>query len=225
MSRERRAVRIVATAATVAILGALAIVLSHSEHHRTGTNSRDRAISVNVPPRTETCQPVQGIPAGTGRIAFYGESNGAPAGPVDLRVVLAGSRAVVARARLARRVYDSAASAVASIRPLPRDVGPSAVCIRNGGGGTLLVQGQVLPSFNGAARLPKVHQLAVLIGVHLDYQEARSRTWWAFAPRVADRFALVKATFFGPWTMWVTLIGLVLLCVGTVWFAAREVGG
>ena len=60
--------------------------------------------------------------------------------------------------------------------------------------------------------------------IRVDFLGRGSESWWSFAPAVADRFGLRKASFFGDWTMWA-----VFLLVGLTWVAGllllrREAG-
>jgi hypothetical protein len=218
---ERRTLTIVAAVASLAILLALAAVLTQSSHHRTDTNGFERAIGAKLPPRAITCQPNEQIPAGTGRVGFYADSLGAHDGPLEVTVSTA-SGATLARAPVSARVFDPGARTTAAIPAMRHAVEGAHVCITNTGRGSPAVYGSPAPSPDGAATAPTgVPQTARWLRLHLDYQQPEESSWWSFAPTVARRFGLVKATFFGTWTLWATVVALLALCLGSVWYTAR----
>jgi hypothetical protein len=97
------------------------------------------------------------------------------------------------------------------------------VCIRNDGAADGALLGDGHPAQAGAALLipgpnpgPQPY-----VRMRFEYELPDATTWWSFAPELAERFGLVKATFFGSWTMWVTLAALFALALGTIWWAAR----
>jgi hypothetical protein len=123
---------------------------------------------------------------------------------------------------LPERAYEPAQRAIAAFQPVARDLHAATVCIANRGGGTLGVYGEVVVRSAGIAQLPAgVRQPSPRLVVHLDYQQATKRSWWSFAGTVADRFGLVKATFFGAWTFWVAVAAMAALWLAATVYAAR----
>jgi hypothetical protein len=209
---------VAAAVASGALLLAVALVLAKSGHHRTWTTGHARAVAPALPPKTEMCQAGQLLYEGTGRIGFHGQGI---AGPFEVSVLDAPDH-VVARGRLPGGVFHPWNRTPVRIPEIRRDIENATVCIRNAGEGTLLVYGQEVREPAPGATLPtNVRQPPGIIALRLDYLEPRSRSWWSFAPEVADRYGLVKATMFGSWTLWAVVAALVALAIGAIWYTAR----
>ena len=203
------------------ILGLLGKFLHESSFRRTATNDALLQIGAPVPPGRSICQPRQLVPAGTGIVLFFARSFGKVAGPLRINVRDEAGR-VVTSGVTARRVFGLPVVG-ASLRPVRRTVRPARVCIRNTGAEPVDVI--VAQTGSPSAELPPAPPLPyAYVKVRLDFLTAQPKSWWSFAPTVAGRFGLVKATFFGTWTAWVTLALLLVLCLGTVLYAARELG-
>ena len=219
MSAGRRTLTAVAAVATVGLLLALALVLSRSGHHRTATNGFVREDVAHLEQGQSLCQPAQDVPEGTARIRFRPASPG-PAGPLEVAVHTADGPEV-ATGRVPATTYDPGRGTVARIKPIEETIRGARVCFGNTGPARVDLYGQRLRHAAGAAELPPPDMR--WLGLRIDYLEGQARSWWSFAPEVADRFGLVKATRFGSWTFWAEIVLLLGLTIGTIWYAARAV--
>jgi hypothetical protein len=219
----RRPPRLVVAALVMAlvIVGALVKLMSESSFRRTATNDALLTIGAHVPPHRSICQPRQIVPAGTGIVLLFARSFGKVAGPLRITVRDESGR-VVTSGVTRRRVFGTPVTG-APLRTVRQTVRPARVCIRNMGAEPVDVMAAQTGS--PSAELPPAPALPyAFVKVRLDFLTAQPKSWWSFAPTVADRFGNVKATFFGAWTAWVTLALLLVLCLGTVLYAARELG-
>ena len=220
MSTGRRTLTAVAAVATCGLLVVLALVLSQSGHHRTGTTGQPRAVAPAIPPKREICQVGQDVAAGTGGVGFHAEREG---GPLAVAVKDA-SGVVVARGSIPPGSFAPVNRTVIKVPEIRQTLRGATVCIQNLGSGTPLVYGERVGPGAPAAVLPAdVEQPAGMIMLRIDYLEPRTRSWWSFAPEMADRFGLAKARSFGAWTFWAEMAGLLALAIGTIWYAARAV--
>jgi hypothetical protein len=221
----RRTLRIAAAVASAALVVVLVLVLSQSRHHRSASNGAPPVTEVSLPGAHELCQGGEFLPEETGRIVVYPDHQGGVVGPLTVTAsTKAGER--LAQGRIAARDYETDDTAAAAFEPLRVRGVDVVVCIRNEGQADLAVRGDGHPQQGGAALLipgpnpgPPPH-----VRMRFEYELPDATTWWSFAPELAERFGLVKATFFGPWTMWVTLAALFALALGTIWWAARALG-
>jgi hypothetical protein len=211
----------VAAAATAVLLIALAVDLLHASHHRTGANGRIRSTVVNMPPGGRLCQPNQLVEAGTGRVRFFAHGVTPVTGPLDVTIDSGGR--VVSRG-VVRAVPPAGPQQllVATVQPVPRRLTAATVCIVNRGAG-MQIFGEATTQPGATASQPAAAQPSPYVIVNLDFQRADEASWLSFAPTVADRYGLVKATFFGAWTFWVAMIALLALAIGTIWWVARVV--
>jgi hypothetical protein len=218
---ERR-LRIAALVAGAALAVVVVLVLSQSGHHRTSSNGAPPVTQVPLPAGGELCQGNEFLPAETGRITLYPAEDGGSAGPLTVRAVSAEGDELGA-GRTARRDYGPDATAAAEFAPLPEQAVGAVVCIRNEGAEPTALRGDAHPGQGGAALLvggpdpgPPPY-----VRMRFEFEFPEASTWWSFAPEIAERFGLVKATFFGTWTFWVTLAALLVLALGTLAYAAR----
>jgi hypothetical protein len=210
----------VAAAATAALLIALAVDLLHASYHRTGANGRIRSTVVNMPAGGRLCQPGQLVEAGTGRVRFFAHGVGPVTGPLDVTIA-SGGRVIsrgVARAQPAAPDQLLAAP----VTPVRRKLTAATVCIVNRGRKTQIF-GEPTAKPGATASLPSGDQPSPYVLVTLDFARAHKDSWLSFAPTVARRYGLVKATFFGTWTFWVAMVALLGLAIGTIWWVARVV--
>jgi hypothetical protein len=218
----RRTLRIAAAAATAALVVVLVVVLSQSRHHRSGSNGAPPVTEVALPPGHELCQAGEFFPEGTARTVLHPHDEGGVVGPLTVTVnTKDGER--LAEGQIAARDYQADDTAVATFEPVGENTVDAVVCIRNEGEVAGALRGDAQPEQGGAALLipgPNPGE-PPYIRMRFDYELPEASTWWSFAPELAERFGLVKATFFGSWTMWVTLAALFALALGTVWWAAR----
>jgi hypothetical protein len=198
----------------VAALVFLVAVMSNSDYRRTGTNSAGVPIHLTVQPGVQTCQSGEFVPKGSGFVvpAIIGS-------PVSVRVYDA-SRKLVATERA--RPPASGLTRIPLSRTIPRDIENGTVCLRNAGSAPLAVYGDyVPPNRPGAANAPVVNGVGSSV-IRLDWYTPRRESWWAQTSRIADRFALVKAPFLGPWAFWAALAALLGISVAAIVRAVRE---
>ena len=218
----RRPLRIAALAATAALVLVVVLVLSQSGHHRTSSNGAPPVTEVELPAGAELCQGGEYLPAETGRIVLYPAQDGGPVGPLEVRAV-AGEGGELAGGRVAPQDYGSDATAVAELTPLREDAVGAVVCIKNTGAEATALRGDAHPAQGGAAVLVPGPNPGPppYVRMRFEYEFPEASTWWSFAPEIAERFGLVKATFFGSWALWATLAALLVLALGTLAYAAR----
>ena len=217
---RRRPSRVVlfAAAAAIGIVALLAAVLAQSAPRRTGTNDALVELRLHIPAGKRACQSGQTIPAGTGFVLFFPNTDGRQAGP--LRVTIRNRSGTRIAAVAPARPYGPAPLAVKIPTP-ERAIYDATVCIANRGDSLVDVFGAV--AGEQSAQLPRgQEQVVAFAKIRFDYISADSRSWFDFAPTVAGRYGLVKATFFGDWTMWVALALLLFTCLGSVLYAGRE---
>jgi hypothetical protein len=219
----RRSLLAVAAVATVAFALSLVLSFSKSGHHRTGTNGVARQTIVSAPAGKELCQAGEYFERGTGRVRFFPDEHGGVVGPFEVTVLWDDGKRRE-RGTVAARDYERSEAAAVAIPELESAHPDGVVCIANRGAAGAGFYGDFIPVQAGSATQVPVPKQAPppFIRMHLDYQAPEASTWWSFAGTIADRFGLVKATFFGAWTFWVALIALLALGFGSVWYAARE---
>jgi hypothetical protein len=205
---------IAAVAGTVAALAFFVSVMSDSDYRRTGTNAANLPIHLEVPAGHRTCQLHEFVPAKSGAVA--------PAivgGPVAATVSSGGRQ--VAAGRLPARSY-AGLTRVPLTPVIPRDLADATVCLVNLGTRPLAVYGDYVPPGRlGVASAPSSGGVDSTV-MRLDWYTPRRESWWAGVSRIADRFALVKAPFLGPWAFWAALAVLLGISVAAVFRAVRE---
>ena len=217
-----RLLRILAAAATAVLAVALVLVLSQSSHHRTGSNGAPPVTQVALPAGGELCQGGEFVPPETGRITLHPADAGGVVGPLTVTATTSDGE-LLGRGRVAPRDYGSEASVATEFEPVETGTLEAVVCIRNEGGVDGALRGDSHPAQAGAALLtggPNPGP-SPYVRMRFDYEFPEASSWWSFAPEIAERFGLVKATFFGSWTLWVTVAALLALALATIWYAAR----
>ena len=218
----RRTLRIAAAVATGVLLVALVLVLSQSRHHRSASNGAPPVTEVDLPAGKELCQAGEFLPEETGRIVLYPDDSGGKVGPLTVTASTKDGEKLV-DSHIAARDYAADDTAPAVFDPLEERAVDAVVCIGNEGGADAALRGDAQPEQAGAALLvpgPNPGE-PPYVRMRFEYELPEATTWWSFAPDLAERFGLVKATFFGTWTMWATLVALLALALGTIWWAAR----
>ncbi|MDQ6750188.1 MAG: hypothetical protein M3Z33_05480 [Actinomycetota bacterium] len=182
------------------------VALSDSAPRRSGTNATVRVAGslVSVAPGRRLCQPGQMVPKNTAALrVFFRFRPSSPGGPVDITVGHAGR--LIATGHLPGGL--SPGSPRVPIARIAQDTSAT-VCFANRGTRTIQFAGNLTPEYGGnnpgGAKLPDV--------VRIDYTRPGPETWWTFAPVVAERFALVKSSFVGSWTLYAALGAFALLC-------------
>jgi hypothetical protein len=222
MGRARSPVA-VAAAAMLVLVAVLAWSLSKSGHHRTGTNGVPRQRPIFLSPRRGLCQGGELVAKGSARVRFFPADKGGRVGPFEVTLRPSGGRSI-ATTPVPAHDYAQSEAAVATFPPLPRAV-PATVCVRNAGSSLAAVEGDfadqesqaVFPESGPRGKTPPVR-------MHFDYQLPKATSWWSFAPTIARRFGLMKATFFGSWTLWFALAALAALALGVAAYAVRALG-
>jgi hypothetical protein len=214
----RRAPLVAAAAGAVLILVALAALLVDSNHRVTSSADSPFGIPVHVDPGARVCQPRERLPAGTGFVLYHPVSKGALAGP--LRVVLQDRTGRVLSTSLTPAGRYGPGPGYARVGPVKSDLSDARLCIVNAGKVRVDIKGGL--SATPRAELPKQRQYSQRIQLRLDYYTAAKKSWLSLSPQVADRYGLVKATFFGAWTFWLAMAALLAVCLGSVLYAGRE---
>jgi hypothetical protein len=223
-SADRRRLAVLAAVCSVALFAALALSFSKSGHHRTGTNGMPRQVPTVVPAHRQVCQGAELFGPGTARVRFFPGPTRRPVGPFTVALVpIDGGPPHTGR--VPARPYRQSEAAVASVPAFANAVGGS-VCITDAGPKDAAVIGDyAIGPFDAALLQPvaKPPPPPPWTRMHFDYEQRHAKTWWTFAPTIARRYHLVKATFFGAWTFWATLVALLALALGAVWWAARAI--
>jgi hypothetical protein len=220
VSATRPSLRAIAAGATVVLVVLLVVVLSQSRHHSTGTNGAVPDGLKPLPATDQLCQPGERLEAGTARVRFRVQP-GHRVGPFVVQVRTPGTGQAISEGRVPARTYATPDFAVASVGTIKRALDGATVCIRNDGPTRTSIYGQRTAAVDSAVVEPAPSLVAPYVHLRFDYSEGNEKSWWSFAGPVADRFGLVKATFFGSWTVWVVLAALLALALGTIWLAAR----
>jgi hypothetical protein len=194
----------VAVGALLAV-GALVAVLSKHEQRLAGTNSLVEFSGVALPVEAggERCDPGQHVPADAAAVRVYAGTFGRQGGPVSISVRSAGRQVSAGRAPGG---YPDNTRLRVPIARIGRNLYDATVCLRNRGTKPLRFAGNLTPQTGG--------KRAGREAIRLDWLLPGHPTAWSLSPRVARRFALSKASFVGPWTLWVVfaLLGAVGAC-------------
>jgi hypothetical protein len=204
--RERIAVGL----GLVLVAAVSVVALSDSAPRRSGTNAMVRVPGtlVSVAPGRELCQGGQLVPKDTAALrTFFRFRPSSPGGPLEITVRHVGR--VIATGHLPGGL--SPGSPRVPIAHIRHDTSAT-VCFTNRGARTIQFAGNLTPEYGGnnpaGARLPDV--------VRIDYIRPGNETWWTFAPVVAKRFALVKPSLVGSWTLYAALGAFALMCAGGI---------
>lgn len=194
----------------VLVAAACVVALSDSAPRRSGTNAsvRKSGSLVAIAPAQRFCQREAVVPKGTAALrSFFRFRPSSPGGPLE--ITLRDGDRVIAMAHLPAGL--SPGSPRVSVARISHDTSAT-VCFANQGTRTVQLAGNLTPEYGGnnpaGAKLPDV--------VRIDYIRRGRETWWRFAPVVAKRFALVKPSFVGTWTLYAALGAFALLCAGGV---------
>jgi predicted membrane protein DUF2142 len=195
--------------AALAICGALALVLSRTAQHRTGTNGVWTVAEVRpviAAPGQWLCQRDELLPAGTGAIRLAVAS----AEPRIALVLRRGSR-VLTRATA---VLEPNRGAVARISPPVRDLAGVQLCARSRAQPVVIPRGATPPDV-GALR---VGSRTFVGSMKVDYLEGQPSSWWTQISTVARRLGLGHGDWGGGWIPWalVVLLGASLALTARV---------
>lgn len=212
--------RTVVALALLVLVAGLAYVLSRPVERGGYSNQiRNLGGAAFVPAGATFCQPDEPIPATPATMRIYTGTEDKPSGPLELEITEPGRPPLRARTT---RPFVTGPVDLRLPRPRPA-YGAARLCLRNLGrtfvtiGGTSLRQGR-------SASVPIVAQPGV-VGrkrqpgrIRLEYPVAGTRSRLSAAGDVARRAGMVKASFFGSWTMWAAL--LMTLTAGVLSVAA-----
>ncbi len=199
-----------AIAATL-VVALLVVVLSASDRRRAGTNAfvRESGVALRLLPGERRCQR-QDVPADAAAVRLFADPFVFKGGPLEVTVAKGGRP--LSRGRLA-----SASEGPTELRLEPATEAESLgarVCTANRGVTPIELDGNQTPPGGSSLSVLFVGQELAPDDVRVDFLRSGSESWWSFAPAVADRFGLRKASFFGAWTMWA-----VFALVGLTWVA------
>ena len=194
----------------VLVVGTLVVVLSQSKQRLADSNAQVRVSGNDVVLRggDRNCQPDE-IPREAAQIrVFTGILRGA-GGPLDV-VIKQGDRQI---ARGSFGQVEDGLPATTDLTPMTtEDVTHGEICLVNRGQATIRLAGDRTPiRFSGS----NPYGILQDDEPRVDYLRAGNESWWSIAGVVADRFGLVKTSFFGSWTMWA-----VFALIGATWIAA-----
>ena len=203
-----------AVGALLAVTIALMAVLSQSTRHSHASNFvPPHAFVADVPAGDRVCQPGERIPAGTGairaRIGTYGSQ-----GPrLELSISHPGGRRIAESVLAAGWRQGDVVIPVARLGALDE----AEVCLRNAGSRRIAVAGgRTLGS--GAL----VDGQAAAGGITLAYLEPEARSWFSFAPDVAERVDRLRDAPPGALTLPLFAALAVAVIAGAVALVLRE---
>jgi hypothetical protein len=196
--RDRRALAC-CLVATLALAGALALLLSHSGQRRSGTNGVFAQANVVAPAGTTACQGRELVPAGTVAVQIDGVTTAPPT------VVLRRGGRVLDRVEAS--VDQRAGVLRAPIEPTKRTLAGVRICLELRGP-ALLGRGITPPGVGTLVAGQPFPGSSLAIG----YLMSGHRSWWAFAATIADRICGGHAAG-GRWVVW-TLLGLLAAALG-----------
>lgn len=206
----------------IPVLLLLGVVVLRHEPRLSGTNAlvaiSGRALTIN--PGAALCH-LRDVPAGTARARVFSApqwiSTGGP-----LAIEITPPRGVGVKATGPTFSGDGPVD-IELLRPLAQTVEGAEVCVNNRGPTPVQVAGnQTPPRFSPANLSGQIFDDAVRV----DFYRPGEESYVEFAPEVATRFGLVKASFFGDWTLWLFFAGLAVIWASTlswVWFKLRSV--
>ncbi len=208
-----------AAIAAALVVAVLVIVLSSSDARRAGTNAfvRESGVALRLLPGERRCQR-QDVPADAAALRLFADPFVFKGGPLQITVTDGGRP--VSRGRTTSVGEGPVELALA---PAPgAEVLSARVCIANRGVTPIELDGNQTPP--GGTSLDVVFRGQQLApdDVRVDFLRRGSESWWSFAPAIADRFGLRKASFFGSWTMWAVFVLVALTWVAGLLLLRRE---
>ena len=213
----------IAAALAIVLVGA-AVTLSQRAPRLAGSNTtvERSGVSLGVPGQGgRRCQDNENVPADTGRLRLFVNTIDRAAGPLEVTLATGGRPGVpprtVARATL-RYPFRTGAYAVAVAPRLATGIEGARVCFVNRGRSAIALSGNRTPVLGSAANPYRGH---LADDARIDYLYPESRSWWSMAGTIAERFGLMKTSFFGTWTMWAVFAALAVLWIGVVGLLLR----
>ncbi|MDQ3680168.1 MAG: DUF2142 domain-containing protein [Actinomycetota bacterium] len=208
--------RLAAVVGSLLVVAMLVAVVTDSRPRLAATNTRVLAsgIAFTVLPGHEHCQGGEFVPEETRSLRLYVGTFDRPTGPpLDMSIRHAGGE--LASSGHVPAGYPPG-RLEAQIREPGRDVENGSFCLRNAGAAPVSLAGNLTP-LNRETFAPGEHESTTGEGIRIDYFRGGRESWIELSPEIARRFRQFKPSFFGTWTMWGVLAGLLLL-----WGVAAE---
>lgn len=202
-----RGVRIALAGGAVAVLVALAVVLSRSDYRQSGSNYvPESGEAVTIPGTGEHCQAGQVVPEDTAGLRLLIGTYERPAPELAVEVSASGSEVTSG----ARAAGGREGRVRIGLEPVEETTGGARVCVR--------VRVRAEPG-----------RRTVLYGsgelVRLEWLREGPESWLGLAPAVAERFGLGKPNPFGSLLLPLMALALVAAWVAAARLVAREEQG
>ena len=208
----------IAAALAIVLVGA-AVTLSQRAPRLTGSNAtvERSGVSLGVPGGGGIrCQDNENVPADTGRLRLFMNTIDRAAGPIEVTLATGGRPGVpprvVARATL-RYPLRTGSYGVTVAPRIATGLDGARVCFVNRGRSAIALSGNRTAVLRSGANPYGLH---LADDARVDYLYPESRSWWTMDGTIAERFGLVKTSFFGTWTMCALFAVLALLWIGVV---------
>jgi hypothetical protein len=193
-------------------------VMSHSDYRLTGTNSVVVPLHVEVAPREEVCAPHVFVPAESGSVApWAGGPNGAPGGPMSVRILVRGRLVVTGRSPAS---YPTGVTRFPLARTVAHALPDARVCFTNRSATPINLYGDWVGAGREDEAAGNAKSSAIL---RIDWFTPDRRNWWDVTPWIADRFPRMKAGFLGAWTFWLAMAVVLGISAVAVARVVREV--
>lgn len=205
----------VIVATLVAVLAAFVVVMSRSEPRLAGSNTEVAVsgIALALPAHGRLCQGGEVVPADAAAVRVFTSATS--------RLEPAFTIAFAAPGQPQRTAdFDPHAGAGPRTAPLaPRgpELDGASACLTNRSSTTINLAGNRTPGNPGLKVIPG----RGADGVRIDYLRRGRESGWQLAGVVARRFALLKASFFGAWTLWALAAVLAAVWAAAIFVALR----
>ena len=211
---SQRAVRAVVGVGLVAVLVALAAILTESKPRQAGSNYvRDDTLIARLAPGERACQRNEVVPEDAGRLRLLVRSSGGPLPTLRLTLASAGRSVVAGTLRGGGR----GGHVSVPVGMAPPAGGPTTVCLENVGARPAALFGSPSPDpmriSSRASRGPTTR--ATPGRLRFEWLRSGSESWLELLPALARRVGYAKANPFGS-----ALIGLVGVLVVVSWALA-----
>jgi len=190
-------VRWAAAAGIAAVLAAVVIFLSGSDHRIRGTNTVAPLISIRTLKVSPACYGVAHLPGGASYLRIRAEAR---SGEIDrLRAVIGNRRGNLISEGVVRDV-PSGRRVDVPLQPETRGAGDALVCVYNRGREPLILFGENKRPFKGAPVERWNQELA------MTFLEPEPSNWWARRGLIADRYRLGHTGVVASTGFWVAIV-------------------